>query len=175
MFGFFEAAAQQDQDDRRQHTGEHHIAPAIGSDDREKLAADQAAETTACHHDAQDLGAVRVGECLGHQRDAEDNFSPRADPGEEAADAEGQGTVGEALQGGEDGHQHHTEHQCSHSPEVIAENAEHEAAERPAEQAGHTEQAANPADIRGGRVSTNQFGHRRVQHQGEQAEVGVVQ
>ena len=141
------AAADQQQDQRRQHAGEQHVAPAIRPHPGEQLAPDQAAKPAAGHHDAQHLGALRLREGLGDQRDAHHQLRAGADTGEEAADAEHDRPLRETLQRGEDRHHHHAERQGANAADIVADNAEEEAADRPAEQPDHAEDATDPTNL----------------------------
>jgi hypothetical protein len=60
--------------------------------------ADDAPHRPAGHHDTEDLSAVNLGEGLGHQRDADDDFGSGANPGEEAIDPKLEGRVRQSLQ-----------------------------------------------------------------------------
>ena len=58
----------------------------------------QCADCAAGHHDAENAGAVVLGERLGDERDADDDLGAGPDPGEEAENAELQRRLRHALQ-----------------------------------------------------------------------------
>jgi len=97
MLGFDHAAADQQKQQRWGYAGEEHITPAKTADQRVNLAADDAPHRPAGHHDTEHLSAVDLGEGFGHQRDADDDFGSRADPGEEAIDPKFEGRVRQSL------------------------------------------------------------------------------
>ena len=139
------------------------------------MPADQRAEAAAGHHHPQHLGALRLGEDLGHQWNADDDFGAGADTGEEAQDAEHRGALREALQRGEYRDDGDAQRQGADAADIIGDDAEEEAAQRPAEQADHGEDAADPADIGDSRIAAHQFCQGRVQHKGEKPEIGAVE
>src|SRR5216683_6970972 len=172
MLGLNHAAADQQQQQGRSDAGEKHIAPAIAADQCVDLAADNAPHGSAGHHDTENLGAMDFGEGLGHQRDADDDFGPGADPGEEAIDPELQRRLREALQPGEDAVDQDAERQSSYAPDIIGDDAEHEASERPAEQSDGTEDPADASDLGDRRLSAQELGQRRAQYERKQTIIG---
>ena len=59
--------------------------------------------------------------------------------------------------------------------DVVGDDAEHEAAECPAQQADHAQDAADPADIGYRRIAAEQLGQRRTKDKRVEAEVGCVE
>ena len=134
----------------------------------------QCADRAAGHHDAENAGAVALGEHLGDERDADDDLGAGADPGEKAENAELQRGLRQTLQRGEHAEDQDAERQRADPADIVGDDAEGEAAEGPAQQPRGADQAADPPDIGRGRVR-HQLLQRRLQNQRIEAEIGRIQ
>ncbi|HEY0424167.1 MAG TPA: hypothetical protein VGC82_12675 [Rhodopila sp.] len=171
---FLHAAPQREQDQRRDHAGEQRVAPAVGADQRIELAAQDAAERRAGHHETEHPGTRQVGECLGDKGDADHELRAGADAGQKAANAEDERVRGKALQRREHRDHDHAQGQGADAADIVSDHPEGHAAKCPTEQADHAEQAADPPDVGDRRSTAQKLGQRRAQHQGKQVEVGIV-
>jgi len=88
-----------------------------------------------------------LGKGLGHQRNADDYFRSSADPGKEAVNAEVERRLCQSLQSGEDAVDQDAERECANPADIVCNDSEREAADRPAEQPDGAENAADPPDI----------------------------
>ena len=78
--------------------------------------------------------------------------APVPDPGEKAENAELERRLRQTLQRGEHAEDQDAERQRAHPADIIGDDAEREAAERPAQQPRRADEPADPPDIGGGRV-----------------------
>ncbi|HVC62066.1 MAG TPA: hypothetical protein VND19_17095 [Acetobacteraceae bacterium] len=67
------------------------------------------------------------------------------------------------------------ERECPNPADVVGNDAEQEAAEGPAQQPGHAEQPAYPAEQRQRRVAAEQFCERRPEHQRVETEIRRIE
>src|SRR5262249_6733487 len=126
------------------------------------------------HHDTEDLSAVYLGKGLGHQRNADDDFSSGADPGKEAIDPKLEGRVRQPLQPGKHAVDQDAERQSSDTPDIVRYDAEQKASRCPAEQPDSAEETADPTDLRNRRLPAQELGQSRTQHEREEAEISGV-
>src|SRR5215467_13193004 len=80
MFRFNHAAAQERQQKSRSDASEKDIAPSIGADPVIDIGREQITESPARHHEAEDLGPVRLGERFGYDGIAIINSAPVPSP-----------------------------------------------------------------------------------------------
>ena len=118
---------------------------------------------------------MRLLERLGQERNADHQLGAGADTGEEAVDREIPNPVRQALHCGKDGVDGDAVGQCPDPADIIGDHTEQEAAKGPAEQAGHAQKPAGPADLGHGRVAAEKFGHRRAQYQRVKPKIRRVQ
>jgi hypothetical protein len=154
-------AADHRQQNRRHDADEEHKPPTMGADQTIGPGGDEGADRKTAHHATGDLRPVRLAESLGQQWDAHHHLGAGAEPANETVDREIPDPLGEPLQRGEYGVDGNAEGKGAHPADIVGEDAEQEAAEGPAEQPRHREQAAVFANRRGRRVAAQEVDHRR--------------
>src|SRR5262249_22157634 len=136
---------------------------------------DQGAEGAAGHHDAEDARAIGDRERFGDQGNSNNNLAAGAKPAEEAKDAQLQWGMRETLQRREYAVGENADGEGAYPADVVGDDSEQEAAERPAQQADHAQDAADAADIGQRRVAAEQLGQSRTKDERVEAEVGCVE
>src|SRR6266481_7932926 len=104
-----------------------------------------------------------------------DDLGPGADPGEETIDRKIDRRLRQPLQPGEDAVDQDAQRQGSNPADIVGDDAEGEAAERPAEQTDRAEEPADTADLGDRRLPAQELGQRRAQHQRKQTEIGGIE
>ncbi len=118
---------------------------------------------------------MRFGKGLRDQRDPDDDLGSGADPGEKAVNAELERRMRQSLEPGEDAVDEDTERQRAYPADIVGDDPEHEAAERPAEQPDGADNSADSADIGNARLPAQQLGQGRPKHERKQPEIGCVE
>ena len=83
---FDHAPADDREQQRRYDADEEHHAPAVAADQSIGPGAEERAERAACHHEAGDLGAMRLAQRLGEQWNADHQFRACAEAGDETVE-----------------------------------------------------------------------------------------
>src|SRR5262249_62073519 len=163
IIGLTHVATNEEQYERGHQAGVEHRAPSVGRKPVVDLTPDQRAEGAAGHHETQHLGAGGlVGEGFGEQWDANDDFRAGADTGQEATQAELQNVLRQPLRGREHGNDGDADKQRADPSDHVGDDPEKHAAERPAQQADHGQEAAPLADVGRGGISAEYLGYRRL-------------
>jgi len=175
MFRLDHATAQECQQKRRNDAGEKDVAPPVGADPIVDIGGEQIAKASAGHHKAEDLSPVRLGKSFGDQRDRDHQLRARAEPGDEAKQAELPNLLREPLQCGEEAVDQDAERQRAHPAEIVGDDAEKEAPERPAQEADRGQQATDRADLCHCRAAAEQLGQGLAQNKPIKREIGDVE